>query len=258
MVKKTAVKGKKTVVGGNTTGGDSKNALFKKSPRNFRIGGDIQPKRDLTRMVKWPRYVRIQRQKAILMKRLKVPPTIAQFQSTLDKNQTDKLFKLLAKYTTESRSDKKQRLKAAAEAKDAKAGPKPMFVKFGLNHVTTLIEQNKAKLVVIAHDVDPVETVVHLPALCRQKEVPFCFVRGKAALGKFCHMKTATCLAVTDVHKEDFADLQTFGKTFMESYNKNDKLRRNWGGGVMGLKNQHMVARRERIREIELAKKANM
>jgi large subunit ribosomal protein L7Ae len=79
MVKKTggAVKGKKTVVGGAATSGDSKNALFKKSPRNFRIGGDIQPKRDLTRMVKWPRYIRIQRQKAILMKRLKVPPTIA-------------------------------------------------------------------------------------------------------------------------------------------------------------------------------------
>jgi large subunit ribosomal protein L7Ae len=192
------------------------------------------------------------------MKRLKVPPTIAQFQTTLDKNQTAKVFKLLSKYSTETKADKKMRLKAAAEQKDQKAGAKPMLVKFGLNHVTTLVEQNKAKLVVIAHDVDPIETVVHLPALCRAKDVPFCFVRGKANLGKFCHMKTATCVAITDVHKEDFADLQTLGKQFLESYNKNDKLRRTWGGGVMGIKNQHMVARREKIREIELAKKANM
>jgi large subunit ribosomal protein L7Ae len=202
------VKGKKTVVGGESTGGKKENPLFKKSPKNFRIGGDIQPKRDLTRSVKWPRYIRIQRQKAILMKRLKVPPTIAQFQNTLDKNKSDQLFKLLAKYSTETKAMKKERLqKAAAAGKDAKAGPKPTYVKFGLNHVTTLIEQNKAKLVVIAHDVDPVETVVHLPALCRQKDVPFCFVRGKAVLGKFCHMKTATCLAVTEVNKEDYADL---------------------------------------------------
>jgi len=212
----------------------------------------------LTRFVKWPRYIRIQRQKAILMKRLKVPPSIAQFNHTLEKNQCDQLFKLLAKYSTETKADKKVRLQKAAEAKDDKKTPKPLFVKFGLNHVTTLVEQNKAKVVVIAHDVDPIETVVHLPALCRAKDVPFCFVRGKANLGKFCHMKNATCVALTDVHKEDIADLQTLSKQFMEGYNKNEKLRRTWGGGVMGIKNQHMVARREKIREIELAKKANM
>jgi large subunit ribosomal protein L7Ae len=49
------------------------------------LGQNIQPKRDLTRFVKWPRYVRLQRQKAILLKRLKVPPSINQFASTLDR-----------------------------------------------------------------------------------------------------------------------------------------------------------------------------
>lgn len=36
------------------------------------IGGDLPPKRDLTRFVKWPEYVRLQRQKVILNQRLKV------------------------------------------------------------------------------------------------------------------------------------------------------------------------------------------
>jgi hypothetical protein len=36
------------------------------------VGGDIPPKRDLTRFVKWPEYVRLQRQKVILNQRLKV------------------------------------------------------------------------------------------------------------------------------------------------------------------------------------------
>ena len=62
------------------------------------IGQDIQPQRDLTRFVKWPEYVRLQRQKVILHQRLKVPPAIAQFSHTLDKNTATQLFKLLNKW----------------------------------------------------------------------------------------------------------------------------------------------------------------
>jgi large subunit ribosomal protein L7Ae len=63
------------------------NPLFEKRPRNFRVGNAIQPKRNLTRFVKWPKYVTFQRQKRILLTRIKVPPTIAQFSKALDKNQ---------------------------------------------------------------------------------------------------------------------------------------------------------------------------
>jgi large subunit ribosomal protein L7Ae len=34
-----------------------KNPLFEKRPRNFRVGGDIRPRRDLTRFVRWPKYI---------------------------------------------------------------------------------------------------------------------------------------------------------------------------------------------------------
>jgi len=256
---KKAAKGKKVVEskGNTSTGGSGKSSLFKKRARNFRLGGDIQPKRDLTRFVKWPKYVRIQRQKRILMQRLKVPPTINQFQHTIDKNAAGKLLKLLGKYSPETKQDKKERLKKEAESGGGKT-QKPVHLKYGLNHVTTLVEENKAKLVIIAHDVDPIEMVVFLPALCRKKGVPFCFVRGKANLGKLCHLKTATCVAVTDVRKEDLADLDQLSKQFKAQYNDNEKLRRVWGGGIMGIKNQHMMAARAKIRPIELQKKAVM
>jgi ribosomal protein L7Ae-like RNA K-turn-binding protein len=39
--------------------------------------------------------------------------------------------------------------------------------------------------VVIAHDVDPIELVVWLPALCRKMEVPCAIVKGKFFLGVF-------------------------------------------------------------------------
>eukprot|EP00438_Fugacium_kawagutii_P028065 Skav223914 [mRNA] locus=scaffold2593:169070:170319:- [translate_table: standard] len=64
-----------------------RNPLFEKTPRNYRLGGDIQPKRDLTRFVKWPKYIRLQRQKRIMLMRLKVPPAINQFNMAIDKNQ---------------------------------------------------------------------------------------------------------------------------------------------------------------------------
>ena len=93
---------------------------------NSCIGQDIQHKTDLTRFVKWPEYVRLQRQKVILSQRLKVPPAIAQFSHTLDKNTATQLFKLLNKYRPEAKQEKKARLLAAAAAaaedkeKDAK------------------------------------------------------------------------------------------------------------------------------------------
>ena len=43
-------------------------------------------------------------------------------------------------------------------------------LKYGLNHVTTLVENKMAKLVIIAHDVEPIELVCWLPALCRKKD----------------------------------------------------------------------------------------
>jgi len=55
----------------------AENPLFPSRPKNMRVGGDVRPGgRDLTRFVKWPRNVRIQRQRRVLYQRLKVPPAI--------------------------------------------------------------------------------------------------------------------------------------------------------------------------------------
>ena len=62
------------------------NSLFQRTPKNFGIGNNVQPKRDLARMVKMPKNVRLQRQRRILYQRLKIPPAITQFTKTVDKN----------------------------------------------------------------------------------------------------------------------------------------------------------------------------
>ena len=64
-------------------------------------------------------------------------------------------------------------------------------------------------MVVIAHDVDPIELVVYLPALCRKMGVPYVIVKGKARLGTVVHKKTAAVLTIQDVKSEDQRELTT-------------------------------------------------
>merc|ERR1711862_26489 len=95
-----------------------KNPLFVR-PRSFEIGQHIQPKRDLSRFVKCPKYIRLQRQKAVLQTRLKIPPALNQFHTTLDKQTATNLFRLMDNYRPEGKQEKKERLKKRAEARAA-------------------------------------------------------------------------------------------------------------------------------------------
>jgi len=238
-----------------------KNYTFEKNSRSFRIGGDIQPKRDLTRFTKWPAYIRVQRQKRILLQRLKVPPTIAQFEHTLDKEQFKQLARFLKKIAPETKQAKKERLREMAEAKKSGGAVDnkcPPTLKFGLNHVTTLVEQKKAQFVVIAHDVDPVEIVCWLPQLLRKCEIPYCIVKSKSRLGKLCNKKTASCIAVTNCKPEDKKDLETLKASFQAAFNDNKDAHRKWGGGLVGVKSQHVQRARQQMIEKELAKKTGL
>ncbi|CAL0322966.1 unnamed protein product [Lupinus luteus] len=237
------------------------NPLFEKRPKQFGIGGALPPKRDLTRFVKWPKTVQIQRKKRILKQRLKVPPALNQFTKTLDKNLATNLFKILLKYRPEDKAEKKERLlKRAQSEADGKPveGKKPIVVKYGLNHVTYLIEQNKAQLVVIAHDVDPIELVVWLPALCRKMEIPYCIVKGKARLGTVVHKKTASVLCLTTVKNEDKLEFSRILEAIKANFNdKYDEYRKKWGGGIMGSKSQAKTKAKERLIAKEAAQRLN-
>merc|ERR1712079_631639 len=235
------------------------NPLFEKRTRNFGIGADIQPPRDLTRFVKWPKYIRLQRQKVVLQTRLEVPPAVNQFYSTLDRQTARQLFKLLDKYRPETKQAKKERLRARAAARaegkeDAPTKRAPV-VRHGVNTVTTLIEKKKAQLVVIANDVDPIELVMFLPALCRKMGVPYCIVKNNSRLGRVCRRKTTSCLAITQVESNDRTSLNKLVETVKTNYNeRGEEIRKHWGGGSLGSKSSAKVAKIEKAK----MKEANM
>merc|ERR1711862_1006984 len=89
----------------------------------------------------------LQRQKVVLQTRLRIPPAINQFYSTLDRQTATQLFKLLDKYRPETKYAKKERLReraaARAEGKDDAPSKRAPVVRHGVNTVTTLIEKKK-------------------------------------------------------------------------------------------------------------------
>jgi len=187
-------------------------------------------------------------------------------QEDLDKAAATELFRLLNKIRPEDRAAKKLRLKAVAEKKaaskgeisKAELGPKPIVVKYGLNHVTALVENKKPKLVVIAHDVTPIEIVIWLPALCRKMDVPYCVVKSKSRLGALVHKKTAAVVAITQVPKEDEPALAKLVEAVKTNYNERyEEIRRHWGGGVMSQKTQARILKLEKAKAKELAARTN-
>jgi large subunit ribosomal protein L7Ae len=231
--------------------------IGEKRPKNFGLGIRAPPKQDLTRFVRWPKYVRLQRQRKILLNRMKVPPVVAQFGRTLDKGAATLLFKLLNSHRPETPEQKKARLLAVAASKEGQANAaKPNVVKAGIRHVTALVEQKKAKLVVIANDVDPLELVLWLPTLCKKKGIPYVIVKNKARLGQVVGKKTATALAFVNIDNKDKADFANLVQIATEQYNDAyATTMKTYGGLGQGLK--HMQAKAKRLAaERAAAKKA--
>lgn len=226
---------------------------FPSRPKNFGYGNDFKPKSGaLSRCVRWPRYIRIQRQKKVLLNRLKVPPAINLFSNTADRAFASSLFKFCDTYRPETRKERKARRKqvaaAKAEGKEVEAGKPDTVLKFGLNHVTQLVEQKRAKLVLIANDVDPIEIVVWLPTLCYKMGVPFVIVKGRARLGTLVGMKNATCVAVTDIRAADDKKFSSLVDKAQKNYlDRFEEFRKTKGGSSLGPKAQAKKDREDRI-----------
>jgi large subunit ribosomal protein L7Ae len=226
---------------------------FASRPKNFGVGQETPYKRDISRFMRWPTFVTRQRKKRVLQRRLKIPASVNQFSQVLDRSTRNELMKVLKKYAPETRKERSQRIAkaAGAKAKDSKktaATKKPVSIVSGIQEVTRAIENNKAKLVVISNNVDPIELVLWLPALCRANKVPYAIIKDKARLGEAIHQKTCTAVAVTEVRPEDETALKNLIRSVNARFlSRTDAIRRQWGGLQLSLRSR-AAARKKRAR----------
>ena len=59
-------------------------------------------------------------------------------------------------------------------------------LKKGANEATKTLNRGISEFIIMAADTEPLEILLHLPLLCEDKNVPYVFVRSKAALGRAC------------------------------------------------------------------------
>ena len=77
-------------------------------------------------------------------------------------------------------------------------------LKKGSNEVTKAAERGTAQMIVMAENVNPAELLVHIPLICKEKNIPFIYVEDQAYLAEAAGMnsgaKTAA-IALMEVSK---------------------------------------------------------
>ncbi|MCD6463989.1 50S ribosomal protein L7ae [Candidatus Woesearchaeota archaeon] len=77
-------------------------------------------------------------------------------------------------------------------------------IKKGTNETTKAVEKGIAKLVIVAKDVNPKEIVMHLPLLCKEKNIPYVEVDSKEDLGAAAGLRVAAAsVAIIDAGEAD-------------------------------------------------------
>ncbi|OYT66433.1 50S ribosomal protein L7ae [Candidatus Bathyarchaeota archaeon ex4484_205] len=92
-------------------------------------------------------------------------------------------------------------------------------VKRGTNETTKAVERGIAKLVYIAENVEPIEIVLHLPLLCKDRGIPYVVVPDKKALGNYAGLEVAAasvCIVEPGSAEKMVEDIAAKVKILME------------------------------------------
>ena len=71
-------------------------------------------------------------------------------------------------------------------------------IRKGTNETTKAVERGKAKLVLIAENVEPPEIVAHLPLLCDERKAPYVYVPQKQRIGNALGINVSSAAAAIE------------------------------------------------------------
>lgn len=87
----------------------------------------------------------------------------------------------------------------------------------GLKNVQTRIRKGGKGLCILAGDVTPIDIYCHLPIVCEDREIPYCFVDSKAKIAEAIGAKRP-CIAMLIEADDEYQDL------YEKCYNKLAKI----------------------------------
>ena len=86
-------------------------------------------------------------------------------------------------------------------------------IRKGANEATKAIEKGEAKLVVYAEDVSPKEIIMHLPLLCKDKNIPCMKVSKKEDLGAAAGLAVGTAAVAVVKEGEAKAAIEALARS---------------------------------------------
>uniref|UniRef100_A0A1B6KAF1 Ribosomal protein eL8/eL30/eS12/Gadd45 domain-containing protein n=1 Tax=Graphocephala atropunctata TaxID=36148 RepID=A0A1B6KAF1_9HEMI len=89
----------------------------------------------------------------------------------------------------------KKLLKLIKTAKEQKT-----YVRFGLKDVQSRTRKGETGLMVFAGDVTPIDVMCHMPAVCEEKGIPYCYVPSKHDLAIAVGFTNSCLMALVKTH----------------------------------------------------------
>ncbi|XP_053680646.1 H/ACA ribonucleoprotein complex subunit 2-like protein [Anopheles nili] len=83
-----------------------------------------------------------------------------------------------------------------------KASKQKTFLRNGLKDVQIRLRKGETGLVVFAGDVTPIEIMCHLPAVCEEKNIPYCYAPSRKDLGAAMGVKRGTVAMLIREHPD--------------------------------------------------------
>ncbi|XP_058460851.1 H/ACA ribonucleoprotein complex subunit 2-like protein [Malaya genurostris] len=83
-----------------------------------------------------------------------------------------------------------------------KASKHKTYLRNGLKDVQIRLRKGETGLVIFAGDVTPVEIMCHLPAVCEERNIPYCYTPSRKDLGAAMGVKRGTVAMMVREHPE--------------------------------------------------------
>ncbi|KOC70978.1 H/ACA ribonucleoprotein complex subunit 2-like protein [Habropoda laboriosa] len=83
-----------------------------------------------------------------------------------------------------------------------KASKQKTFLRNGLKDVQKHLRKGEVGLVVFAGDVFPIEIMCHLPIVCEDKSIPYCYTPSRQDIGNAMGVKRGSLMVLIKEHSE--------------------------------------------------------